>query len=343
MDAIRENIESTTCEYQGVTYFVLTDMETKKEFIEVDGKRMYLDKFGNVAKSQPHGRNVKTCLDSYEDIKKVCDNLLDTKRWNYYLLFVLNMNTGRRIGDILSAKWCDMFECKKDENEKPIYDKWKIRKFWFLQEEKTNKKKDIKLNKAARYAFNVFFDNETAFEKNKDTYNDYIFKQLHGTHRGKVLTQEAYRLLLKKVKKEVGLDEEIRSHSMRRGLCTLSLENHPDDPKAKTIMMSMYNHSSEAMQSHYTGQMDKLEEKYLDDMGDDFERYIIKGEEVPFHKKVPRVTCNTTKLLEKMRESAMYFMVKGMENANETNLMVIMEMMNEAMKKVEEILEDIAE
>ena len=338
-----QNVQPKTCEYKGLTYFIMTDMETKKCFIEVDGQRLYLDCNGNVANKQPGGRNIKTCLDSYEDIKKICDYLLETKKWNYYLLFVLNMNTGRRIGDILKSKWCDMFECKTDDEDNKIYDKWKIRKFWYLQEEKTEKKKDIKLNKAVKYAFNIFFENETAFEKNEKTYNDYIFKQLHGTHKGNILTQEAYRLLLKKVKKEAGLDEEIRSHSMRRGLCTLSIENHPDDPKAKTIMMSMYNHSSEAMQAHYTGQMDKLEEKYLDDMGDDFEKYIINGEEVPFRKKVPRVTCNTTKLLDKMRESAMYFMAKGMENANVTDPKKIMEMMNEAMKKVEEILEEVSE
>lgn len=338
-----ENTDLKTCEYQGTTYFVATDMETKKCFIEVDGKRKYLDKNGEVYNRQPGGRNVKTCLDSYADIKKICDYLLENKRWNIYLLFVLNMNTGRRIGDILNAKWSDMFECKTDDNGNELYDKWEIKKFWCLVEGKTKKPKEVKLNKAIRYAFDVFFKNETAFEKNEKTYSQYIFQQLHGTHKGNVLTQEGYRLVLKKIKKDVGLEKEIRSHSMRRGLCTLSLENHPDDPKAKTIMMSMYNHSSEAMQAHYTGEMARLEEKYLDDMGNDFERYVIRGEEVPFHKKVPKVTCNTTKLLEKMRDSAMYFMVKGMENANETDPKIIMEMMNDAMKKVEEILEDIAE
>ena len=44
-----------------------------------------------------------------------------------------------------------------------------------------------------------------------------------------------------------------------------------------------------------------------------------------------------------MRDAATFFMVKGMENANETNPKKIIEVMNDAMKKVEEILEDIAE
>ena len=143
-----QNIQPKTCEYKGLTYFVLTDMNGKC-FINIDGKKKYLDKNGNVANKQPGGRNIKTCLDSYEDIKKICDYLLETKKWNYYLLFVLNMNTGRRIGDILKSKWCDMFECKTDDEDNKIYDKWKIRKFWYLQEEKTEKKKDIASNEEA--------------------------------------------------------------------------------------------------------------------------------------------------------------------------------------------------
>lgn len=47
--------------------------------------------------------------------------------------------------------------------------------------------------------------------------------------------------------------------------------------------------------------------------------------------------------MECMRDAATYFMVKGIENANETDPKVIMETMNDAMKKVEEILENIAE
>ena len=81
----------------------------------------------------------------------------------------------------------------------------------------------------------------------------------------------------------------------------------------------------------------------MDDLGEDFIKYAINGEEVPFHKKTPHIVCNTTKLLECMRDAATFFMVKGMENANETNPKKIIEVMNDAMKKVEEILEDIAE
>lgn len=302
------------CDYQGVTYFVTTEFNTGKDFIEVDGEKRYLDRNGKVLGKRESNRNVKDCIDSYED------------------MFVLNYNLSRRVGDLLSAKWSDFF----DEN-------WRVRKFWELVEEKTKKRNEIKINKAVRIAFKTFFDNESSFEKSVKTYHEQIFKQLHGTHKGKVISQEGYRQALIKIGNELELDKKLRSHGFRRGAFTNMLESHPNDPKAKTIVMDISKHSSEQMLSHYIGESDKNKEQYLDDLGNDFEKYVINGEEIPFHKKVPQVVCNTTKLMECMRDAASYFMVKGIEMANESDPKVILQVVNESMKKIEEILEDIAE
>lgn len=323
--------EQNTCEYQGVTYFVMTDINGKC-FIEVDGERKYLNKCGKVSNKQPGGRNVKDCVDSYEDLTKIYHHLLEKKRWNIYLLFVLNYNLSRRIGDLLNLKWSDLFD-----------EYWKIKKYWSLTEGKTKKPNDIKINRAVNIGFKTYFENETAFEKTEKNYHQKIFMQLHGTHKGNVITQEGYRCALKKVEKELKLEKQLRSHVFRRGSLTNMIESHPNDPKAKTIVMDIGNWSSERMMTHYMGESAKNKEKYFDDLGDDFIRYAINGEEVPFHKKVPQVMCNTSKLLECMRESAMYFMVKGIENATETDPKVIINVVNDAMKKVEEMLEEVAE
>ena len=333
-EGITENEQEirNTCEYQGVSYFVLRDISNGKCFIDVGGERKYLNKNGCVANKQPGKRNVKDCIDSYEDMMKIYHHLLEKKRWNIYLLFVLNYNLSRRVGDLLSAKWSDFF----DEN-------WRVRKYWELVEEKTKKRNEIKINKAVRIAFKTYFENESSFEKSDKTYHELVFKQLHGTHKGKIISQEGYRQALIKIGNELELDKKLRSHGFRRGAFTNMLESHPNDPKAKTIVMDISKHSSEQMLSHYIGESDKNKEQYLDDLGNDFEKYVINGEEIPFHKKVPQVVCNTTKLMECMRDAASYFMVKGIEMANESDPKAILQVVNEAMKKIEEILEDIAE
>ena len=256
--------------------------------------------------------------------------MMEQKRWNIYLLFVCNYNLSRRIGDLLASRWCDFF----DEN-------WKFKEEWVLREGKTKKKNEIKINKAVRMAFDIFFENETAFEKSEKNYTEPVFKQLHGAYAGKVISQEGYRQALIKVEKDLKLNKRLRSHVFRRGAFTNMLESHPNDPKAKTIIMDISKHGSEQMMSHYIGESDNNKERYLDDLGEDFIRYAINGEKIPFHKKVPQVTCDTTKLLAVMREAAMFFMVKGIENARVKNPKKIMAAVNEAMEKVEEMLEDV--
>lgn len=324
--------ETKVCVYQGVTYFVNSEDNTGKNYIEVKGTKKYLDKNGKVSNKQPNTRNVRDCINSYEDMHKIHDYLIQQKKWNIYLLFALNYNLSRRIGDLLKAKWSDFF----DED-------WKIKKLWELTEEKTHKKNEIKINKAVRYAFKTYFENETAFEKTDKNYYEPIFKQLHGTHKGKVISQEGYRQILIKIGDELGFEKKVRSHGFRRGAFTNMIESHPNDPKAKITVMNISKHGSESMLSHYIGEADKEKERYLDDLGADFEKYVINGEEVLFHKKVPQVVCDTSKFMECMRDAASYFMIKGMEMSNESDPKVILQVVNESMKKLEEILEDITE
>lgn len=323
--------ESAICEHNGLDYPILVD-KNEKPYIIVNGEIKYLNKNGRVSNKQPGKRNVKDCVDSYEDMNKIYTYLIQQKRWNIYLLFVLNYNLSRRIGDLLAAKWSDFF----DEG-------WRMKKYWSLTEKKSGKSNDIKLNEAVKIAFKTFFDNERAFEKKNANYNEPIFKQLHGTHKGKVISQEGYRLALKKMESELCLDNKIRSHGFRRGAFTNMIESHPNDPKAKIIVMDISKHSSEQMLSHYIGDSAKNKERYFNDLGNDFKKYVIDGEQVPFQKKVPQVVCNTSKLLEYMRDAATYFMIKGIEMADEHDPKSILSVVNESMKKLEEILEDVAE
>ena len=95
---------------------------------------------------------------------------------------------------------------------------------------KTHKKNEIKINKAVRYAFKTYFENETAFERTDKNYYEPIFKQLYGTHKGKVISQEGYRQILIKIGDELGLEKKVCSHGFRRGAFTNMIEPHPNDP-----------------------------------------------------------------------------------------------------------------
>lgn len=318
-----ENISSEkrrTCEYKGVTYFVLTDMETKKCFIKVNGEKLYLDCNGKVSNKQVGTKSIKTAVENFEDMRKIQNYFMKEKQWNFYLLFTLNINTGRRVSDLRAAKWSDFF-----------YKNGNMKKVWLIEkEQKTGKTKELYVNTAIQEAFRIFLENEKSIDFEYD-YNEPVFKQLHGTHRGKVISEEGYRKAL--IKAGECLDYEVRSHSMRRGFGKAIMELHPNDNKAKSVLMELFNHSSEQMTNRYIGETAKMEKEYLEDFGDKYKRYVMNGEEVPFLVKKPVSVYDNSEL----RNYMMCSFGKILDVKDEMDPLKLMELYNELLNGLENI------
>lgn len=325
----QENIRNT-CEYQGASYFVLRDISNGKCFIEVDGERKYLNKNGCVANKQRGTKSIKTAIENFEDMKKIQDYFIENRKWNFYLLFTLNINTGRRISDLLQSKWSDFFY--KNGNMKKFWDIKKIDKSGarVRGEQKTGKVKELFINAAIQEAFRIFLENERSIDFEYD-YDEYIFKQLHGTHRGKVVSQEGYRQAL--IKAGECLDYDIRSHSMRRGMGKMMMELHPNDNIAKSVLMELYNHSNEKVTNKYLGEMAKLEREYLQDFGQKYKKYVMDGEEIPFVVKKPVSVYDNSEL----RDYMLCAFGKILDSKDETNPVELMKLYNQLLDGLEMI------
>uniref|UniRef100_N2AA28 Tyr recombinase domain-containing protein n=1 Tax=Eubacterium plexicaudatum ASF492 TaxID=1235802 RepID=N2AA28_9FIRM len=321
--------ERKTCEYCGDDYPILTNMKGKY-FIEVDGERKYLDKNGKVINKQRGTKSIKTAIENFEDMKKIQNYFIEHNQWNFYLLFTLNANTGRRISDLRQALWSDFF-----------YKNGSMKKFWNIKkldeddqripgEQKTGKSKELFVNIAVQEAFRIFLENEKSINFKYD-YDEPIFKQLHGTHRGKVISEEGYRKAL--IKAGECLDYEIRSHSMRRGMGKMLLELHPNDPVAKSVLMELYNHSSEKMTNKYLGETAKLEMEYLDDYGQKYKKYVMDGEEVPFLVKNPVSVYDNSEL----RNYMLCAFGKILDLKDETDATILIKLYNELLDGLETI------
>lgn len=324
------NANRRTCIYQGVTYFVATEIDSGKDFIEVNGERKYLDKNGHVANKQCGTKSIKTAIESFEDMKKIQDYFVNNKMWNFYLLFTLNINTGRRISDLRQSKWSDFFY--KNGNMKKYWDIKKINKSGLRVsgEQKTNKVKELYINTAIQEAFKIFLENEKSIDFKYD-YEEYVFKQLHGTHRGKVISEEGYRKAL--IKAGECLEYEIRSHSMRRGMGKMMLELHPGDNKAKSVLMELYNHSTEKQTNKYIGENAKLEKEYLEDFGEKYKKYVMDGEEIPFLVKKPVSVYDNSEL----RDYMLCCFGEILDMKDETDAIVLMKLYNKLLDGLETI------
>lgn len=165
--------------------------------------------------------------------------ILKQKSLRDYCLFVLGINSGLRISDLLRLQICDVSEKGKPKN--------RIR----LREKKTNKFKDFPISDNAKSAIKEYLktriinENEPLFQSRKN--------------KGFLLRQQAYRIL-NDVARSVGIKEKIGTHTLRKTFGYHAYNNGYDI----TLIQKLFNHSSPSVTLRYIGiTQEEMDNVYL--------------------------------------------------------------------------------
>lgn len=155
------------------------------------------------------GRNKPRAADpiNKEDVQRFKDYLLSTGRHKYrnYMLFVLGINLGRRIGDILKLRICDVYDFKGNCVRDRIY----------LIEQKTRKTYEFAfLNRSCAEAITMYLN---SLGDGNYCPNDYLFRSERKGKNGDRLLPRSAWLLLNNAAEAIGLDKSINigTHSLR--------------------------------------------------------------------------------------------------------------------------------
>lgn len=187
-----------------------------------------------------HNKGEKTTVEPIRDKKKIqiMKTYLLGKRQRDYLLFVLGLNTGLRISDLLELKYSNIF-----------MDKGIFREHLTIVEEKTNKTKKIKLNDVTRKCLKEYVFTHSI------SGDDYLFASKKG---GRITRVQAYRLLTEAAR-AVGI-EDFGTHSLRK---TWGYWTYRASKYNIGLIMDMFNHSSPAVTLRYIGiNQDQKDELY---------------------------------------------------------------------------------
>ena len=153
---------------------------------------------------------------------KEIKNILKKKSYRNYMLFVLGINTGLRIGDLLSLKVEDV------KNKSHI----------IIKEQKTSKNKQFLINANLRRELNKYIKGMTD--------NEYLFQSRVG--KNKALSRfQAYRIL-STAGREAGL-ERIACHSTRKTFGYHHYKQHKD----VALLQQLFNHSAPSVTLDYIG------------------------------------------------------------------------------------------
>lgn len=170
---------------------------------------------------------------SQEDISKVKEELKNIND-KYYIMFVIGINTGLRVSDILTLKVSDI------KNKSHI----------IIVEQKTKKNKRFLINSKLQKEIITFI-------KEQDLSDDmYLIQSRKGTNNP-ITRVQAYRVL-NQAASAIGL-EEIGTHTMRKTFGYWHYKQNKD----VAILQEIFNHSSPSITLRYIGINDDIKDETI--------------------------------------------------------------------------------
>lgn len=171
-----------------------------------------------------------------ESIKKIlkATNLRD------YCLFILGINSGLRISDLLNLQVSDL-----------VNEKGKVKDRITIREKKTNKNKDFPISDTAKKAIDLYLQSRESIA------SEPLF--ISRKRRGFLKRQRVYRII-NDAARSVGIKEKIGTHTLRKTFGYHAYQAGKDI----TLIQKLLNHSSPRETLTYIGiTQDDLDDVYL--------------------------------------------------------------------------------
>lgn len=172
-------------------------------------------------------------IESIENIRKV----LAKSSQRDLLLFVLGINTGIRISDLLTLKVCDVWE------------KGQVKEFLYLYDEKRQEGNLHYLNRKVREELEKYITLTPLKE------NDYLFKSQKDDLP--ITRQQAYRII-NQAARDAGVLGKVGTHTLRKTFGYHAFRAGV----AISLLMKIFHHYSPAETLKYIG-VDKEETNYI--------------------------------------------------------------------------------
>lgn len=182
-------------------------------------------------------------LYSAEQFQQLAEHLLTNKHGKRdYMMLVLGCTIGCRGGDLCEARISDVLTPSGN-----------VKAYFEIYEEKTGKYNRSKITEQAREAIEQYI----AGLNGNYTMDDYLIKSQRG---GKLDRSQMYRIL-NKAAAEIGLPQNIGTHTMRKTYGYTARSAVGND-SVMDVLQSKYNHSSQATTKRYLtitqGEVDSL-------------------------------------------------------------------------------------
>lgn len=173
-------------------------------------------------------------LKNIKDINKIKTYFRGKEDKRDYTIFVVGINIGLRASDLLQLKLEDVLNLD-----------WSIKDSVMIQEQKTKKIKEFKLNKSCKEALEYYIK-----DLNSVDMEDYLFPSRKGGH----LTVKSLHKIIKSITRELNIKGNYGTHTLRKTFAYhIYINNIQDNPTILHTLQKILNHSTPAMTLRYIG------------------------------------------------------------------------------------------
>lgn len=192
-----------------------------------------------------------------EDIEAVSRYYTERCRYRDNMLFIVGINFGLRISDLLSLRFSDLIDGQ-----------YRFRTSFPILEKKTKSTRKVKknryitINDAVMDAVTLYLEHTPGVKL-----SDYMFRS--ESNRGGNLNRPLARYSAERILKEAGdalqLDIHIATHTLRKTFAYHQMAMSGNDPRKLLLLQKMFGHSTSAQTLDYIGLTnEEIEEAYLE-------------------------------------------------------------------------------
>ena len=218
-----------------------------------DGDCVIVDKVSLSTKTESKPTKVRV-FQSYEDLIAVLDYFKKHEQYDFWLIAWLCTSLGRRVGDVISLRWSDLFK------RSGLY-QYRLET---LKEEKTGKIVGALINALAKKIIEEYCQLKKIYPI--EVYNNGIFID-NGKDPAKAQKNkyEKFRKALKDAVEAAGITYPVGTHSFRKWYANTLYKLHPQDANNLKTVQQMLGHSSEEMTAIYIEEIDRRIDRYNSD------------------------------------------------------------------------------
>lgn len=194
-------------------------------------------------------------IKSLKDIERVSRWYIENGRYRDNMLFILGINFGLRISDLLTLRFSHLI----DENLK-FKKTFPVLEIKTKNTRKTRKNRYVTINKAVIDAVTLYLEHTPNV-----CLSDYLFRSL--SNRGSNVNKPIHRVNADRVLREAAealqLDCHVATHTLRKTFGYHQMRMAHNDPRKLMLLQKIYGHSSPTMTLAYIGiTSEEIEDAY---------------------------------------------------------------------------------